>query len=112
LNRGTPPFPERAEPHDLYKRAEPWGGNRHRRLYLALQKRPALTIPEFLAEEETLYRVLVPRRKTSTSRSFIRGWSGKNRRDNGEAGGVVQPRGVPLKIQPAGEPVSERSCLT
>ena len=30
------------------------------RLYLELQKRPGLTIPEFLAEEETLYRVLVP----------------------------------------------------
>ena len=29
------------------------------RLFLALQKRPGLTIPEFLAEEETLYRVLV-----------------------------------------------------
>src|SRR5438067_5423607 len=31
------------------------------RLYLALQKQPALTIPEFLAEEETLYRVILPR---------------------------------------------------
>ena len=30
------------------------------RLYLALQKRPALTIAEFLSEEETLYRVLFP----------------------------------------------------
>jgi murein DD-endopeptidase MepM/ murein hydrolase activator NlpD len=33
------------------------------RLYLALQKRPGLTIPEFLAEEETLYRVLLPSSK-------------------------------------------------
>ena len=30
------------------------------RLYLALRERPALTIPEFLSQEETLYRVLLP----------------------------------------------------
>ena len=30
------------------------------RLYLALRKRPSLAIPEFLSEEETLYRVLLP----------------------------------------------------
>ncbi|MEP6698981.1 MAG: M23 family metallopeptidase [Verrucomicrobiota bacterium] len=33
------------------------------RLYLALHKRPALTIPEFISEEETLYRVLLPAAK-------------------------------------------------
>ena len=33
------------------------------RLYLKLRKRPALTIPEFLSEEETLYRVLLPAAK-------------------------------------------------
>ncbi len=31
------------------------------RLYLALQKNPALTIPEFSAEEETFYKVALPR---------------------------------------------------
>jgi murein DD-endopeptidase MepM/ murein hydrolase activator NlpD len=30
------------------------------RLYLALRKRPSLTIPEFLAEEEIFYRVTLP----------------------------------------------------
>lgn len=30
------------------------------RLYLALRKRPALTIPEFLAEEEVFYKVTLP----------------------------------------------------
>lgn len=30
------------------------------RLYLALRERPSLSIPEFLSEEETLYRVLLP----------------------------------------------------
>lgn len=30
------------------------------RLYLALKERPSLTIPEFLSQEETLYRVLFP----------------------------------------------------
>ena len=33
------------------------------RLYLALRKRPSLTIPEFLAEEETFYRVKLPASK-------------------------------------------------
>jgi len=31
------------------------------RLYLALRKNPALTIPEFLAGEETFYKVTVPK---------------------------------------------------
>ena len=35
------------------------------RLYLALQKQPGLTIPEFLASEETFYKVALP-----TSRNF------------------------------------------
>ncbi len=30
------------------------------RLYLALEKKPSLTIPQFLAREETFYRVIVP----------------------------------------------------
>src|SRR5439155_10578295 len=30
------------------------------RLYLALRKQPSLTVPEFLSEEETLYRVRFP----------------------------------------------------
>jgi murein DD-endopeptidase MepM/ murein hydrolase activator NlpD len=33
------------------------------RLYLALRKRPSLTIPEFLAQEETLYKVTLPNSK-------------------------------------------------
>src|SRR6184192_2586169 len=33
------------------------------RLYLALRKQPSLTIPEFLAQEETFYRVMIPASK-------------------------------------------------
>ena len=31
------------------------------RLYLALRKNPALTIPEFLAGEETFYKITLPK---------------------------------------------------
>src|SRR6195256_3307016 len=78
------------------------------RLYLALQKRPALTIPEFLAEEETLYRVLVPASKNFDLAKFYP-WMVSQKTVSAPASWEVSfnRAGVPLKIQPGAKPVSE-----
>src|SRR3954469_18653018 len=69
------------------------------RLYLALQKRPALTIPEFLAEEETVYRVLLPASKHFDLAKFYP-WMVHQSGGGGAASWEVSfnRAGVPLKI--------------
>jgi murein DD-endopeptidase MepM/ murein hydrolase activator NlpD len=78
------------------------------RLYLALQKRPTLTIPEFLAEEETLYRVLVPASKNFDLPKFYP-WMVRQKPDAERASWEVSfnRAGVPLKIEAEAKPVSE-----
>ena len=78
------------------------------RLYLALQKRPNLTIPEFLAEEETLYRVLVPPSHNFDLAKFYP-WMVRDRGDGEPASWEVSfnRAGVPLRIQPNAKAVSE-----
>src|SRR4051812_1831378 len=78
------------------------------RLYLALQKRPALTIPEFLAEEETVYRVLLPPSKNFDLMKFYP-WMVREK-TGGEAVSwevSFNRAGVPLKIQAGTKPVTE-----
>ena len=78
------------------------------RLYLALQKRPDLTIPDFLAGEETLYRVLLP-----TSRNFdLRKsypWMVQQKAEGETRSWEVSfnRAGVPLKIQASAKSVAE-----
>jgi murein DD-endopeptidase MepM/ murein hydrolase activator NlpD len=78
------------------------------RLYLALQKRPDLTIPEFLAEEETLYRVLVPPAKHFDLPKFYP-WMVSERPGGDPPSWEISfnRAGVPLKIRPGAKPVSE-----
>lgn len=78
------------------------------RLYLALQKRPGLTIPEFLAGEETLYRVLLPASRNFDLRKFYP-WMIQQKTDGGTASWEVSfnRAGVPLKIQASAKAVSE-----
>jgi murein DD-endopeptidase MepM/ murein hydrolase activator NlpD len=78
------------------------------RLYLALQKRPALTIPEFLAEEETLYRVLLPASNNFDLVKFYP-WMLREKPAGDPASWEVSfnRAGVPLKIQTGTKPVSE-----
>jgi murein DD-endopeptidase MepM/ murein hydrolase activator NlpD len=78
------------------------------RLYLALQKRPSLTIPEFLAEEETLYRVLLPPSKNFDLLKFYP-WMLREKPDGEPASWEVSfnRAGVPLKIQASAKSVSE-----
>jgi hypothetical protein len=70
------------------------------RLYLALQKQPALTIPEFLSEEEPLYRVLVPASKNFDLAKFYP-WMVRQKSEGNPASWEVSfnRAGVPLKIE-------------
>jgi murein DD-endopeptidase MepM/ murein hydrolase activator NlpD len=78
------------------------------RLYLALQKRPGLTIPEFLSDEETLYRVLLPASRNFDLRKFYP-WMVQQKTEDETASWEVSfnRAGVPLKIQSSAKPVSE-----
>jgi murein DD-endopeptidase MepM/ murein hydrolase activator NlpD len=78
------------------------------RLYLALQKRPGLTIPEFLAEEETLYRVLLPASKHFDLPKFYPWLLGERTGGDAVSWEVSFNRvGVPLKIRPGTKAVTE-----
>jgi murein DD-endopeptidase MepM/ murein hydrolase activator NlpD len=78
------------------------------RLYLALQKRPDLTIPEFLAEEETLYRVLLPPSRNFDLPKFYP-WMLREKSAGELASWEVSfnRAGVPLRIQANPKAVSE-----
>src|SRR4051812_25816909 len=70
------------------------------RLYLALQKQPGLTIPQFLSEEETLYRVLVPASK-NFDLAKLYPWMVRQKAEGEQGSWEVSfnRAGVPLKIQ-------------
>jgi murein DD-endopeptidase MepM/ murein hydrolase activator NlpD len=72
------------------------------RLYLALRKQPALTIPEFLSEEETLYRVLLPDSRHFDLRRFYPWMLAQKSAAKPVSWEVSFNRaGVPLKIEPS-----------
>jgi murein DD-endopeptidase MepM/ murein hydrolase activator NlpD len=76
------------------------------RLYLALQKRPLLTIPEFLSEEETLYRVLLPDSGHFDLPRFYPWMLAQKNAEKAVSWEVSFNRaGVPLKIEPSGKHV-------
>jgi murein DD-endopeptidase MepM/ murein hydrolase activator NlpD len=76
------------------------------RLYLELHKRPSLTIPEFLSEEETFYRVLVPASKNfDLVRLYPWMLSRKTERQPVSWEISFNQVGVPLKIEPSGKHV-------
>jgi murein DD-endopeptidase MepM/ murein hydrolase activator NlpD len=78
------------------------------RLYLALRKRPSLTIPEFLAEEETFYRVTIPASRHFDLLRFYP-WLLAQKTEAAPVSWEVSfnRAGVPLKIEPGAKPVSE-----
>jgi len=78
------------------------------RLYLELQKNPALTIPEFLASEETFYKIAVPK---SGHFELAKNYPWMVKAEGGEK---IQSweisfarSGVPLKIEPSDNKVSK-----
>jgi murein DD-endopeptidase MepM/ murein hydrolase activator NlpD len=79
------------------------------RLYLALREHPALTIPEFLAQEEMFYRVRIP-----VSANFdlpkLYPWMVKNGTQEADAVSweiSFNRAGVPLKIEASSKQISE-----
>lgn len=72
------------------------------RLYLELRKRPSLTIPEFLSEEETFFRVRVPASKNFDLARFYP-WMVARKSDEPPASWEISFNqvGVPLKIEPS-----------
>jgi murein DD-endopeptidase MepM/ murein hydrolase activator NlpD len=78
------------------------------RLYLALRKRPSLTIPEFLSEEETLYRVLLPDSRHFDLLRFYPWLLAQKTAKKAVSWEVSFNRaGVPLKIEPSGKHVGQ-----
>jgi len=78
------------------------------RFYLALRKRPSLTIPEFLSEDETLYRVLFPDSTHFDLRKFYPWMLAQKNTEKPVSWEVSFNRaGVPLKIEPSGKHVGE-----
>ena len=70
------------------------------RLYLALRKQPSLTIPEFLSEDETLYRVLLPDSSHFDLRRFYPWMVAQKNGEKPVSWEVSFNRaGVPLKIE-------------
>ena len=75
------------------------------RLYLALRKNPALTIPEFLAGEETFYKVTLPKAR-HFDLSTLYPWMLAGGKRGGSSWEVSFARsGVPLKIEPTDQRV-------
>ena len=78
------------------------------RLYLALRKNPSLTIPEFLRDEETFYKVTLPK-----SRHFelpkLYPWmlTTQNRREKSSWEVSFARSGLPLKIEPSDKRVTQ-----
>jgi murein DD-endopeptidase MepM/ murein hydrolase activator NlpD len=78
------------------------------RLYLALRKNPSLTIPDFIAEEETFYKVTLPK-----SRHFelpkLYPWmlTGAARTETPSWEVSFARSGLPLKIEPSSQRVTQ-----
>jgi hypothetical protein len=103
----TASFPNDPNRHGLYNGLNLVGLD-IARLYLALEKNPALTIPEFLAQEETLYRVLLPPSRNFDLAKFYP-WMVRQKPEGDPVGWEVSfnRAGVPLKIEAGSKPVAE-----
>jgi murein DD-endopeptidase MepM/ murein hydrolase activator NlpD len=78
------------------------------RLYLALQKNPALTIPEFLADEEVFYKVTLPKARHFDLPALYPWMVATRTRNNASSWEVSFARsGVPLKIESSDRRVTQ-----
>jgi murein DD-endopeptidase MepM/ murein hydrolase activator NlpD len=77
------------------------------RFYLALRKNPTLTIPEFLNDEETFYKVTLPKSRHFDLPRFYP-WLVAGKRNEKSSWEVSFARsGVPLKIEPSDKHVTQ-----
>lgn len=78
------------------------------RLYLALRKNPALTIPEFLNDEEIFYKVTLPKsRHFDLPRLYPLMLTAGKRNDKSSWEISFARSGVPLKIEPSDRRVTQ-----
>ena len=77
------------------------------RLYLALRKNPALTIPEFLADEETFYKVRLPQARHFDLPALYPWMSAAGKRGGSSWEVSFARSGVPLKIEPTDRRVTQ-----
>ena len=77
------------------------------RLYLALRKNPALTIPEFLADEETFYKVTLPQARHFDLPTLYPWMSATGKRGGSSWEVSFARSGVPLRIEPSDKRVAQ-----
>src|SRR5213080_3772379 len=77
------------------------------RLYLALRKNPALTIPEFLSEEETYYKATLPKSRHFDLPRLYPWMLGGKRNEKSSWEVSFASSGVPLKVEPSERRVTQ-----
>jgi hypothetical protein len=78
------------------------------RLYLALHKNPSLTIPEFLSDEETFYKVTLPKSSHfEVPRLYPWMLAGDSRSEKSSWEVSFARSGLPLKIEPSAKHVTQ-----
>jgi murein DD-endopeptidase MepM/ murein hydrolase activator NlpD len=93
--------------HDIYNGMN-LAGIDVARFYVALRKTPALTIPEFLKNEETFYKVTLPRARHFDLATLYPWMISGDKRNNAASWQVSFARsGVPLKIEPSDKHVAQ-----
>src|SRR5437870_11848956 len=86
--------------HDIYNGMN-LAGIDVARLYLALRKNPALTIPEFLSEEETFYKVTLPKSRHFDLPRLYPWMVGGKRNEKSSWEVSFASSGVTLKVEPS-----------
>ena len=93
--------------HDIYNGMN-LAGIDVARLYLALRKNPALTIPEFLKDEEAFYKVTLPKARQFDLATLYPWMITGGKRNNAASWEASFARsGVPLKIEPSDRHVAQ-----
>src|ERR1700746_729583 len=77
------------------------------RLYLALRKNPALTIPEFLAGEQTFYKVTLPKARHFDLATLYPWMLAAGKRTGSSWEVSFAGSGVPLRIEPTDRRVTQ-----
>ena len=77
------------------------------RLYLALRRNPALTIPEFLAAEETFYKVTLPKARHFDLATLYPWMLAAGKRTGSSWEVSFAGSGVPLRIEPTDRRVAQ-----
>jgi len=77
------------------------------RLYLALRKNPVLTIPEFLATEETFYKITLPKARHFDLPTLYPSMLAAGKRSGSSWEVSFARSGVPLRIEPTDRPVAQ-----